>query len=57
MNSGRLVLASQLCESKPNWRDDNGRGASWKEMVGLVVDWMARVEESEWFGENNAMMR
>ena len=57
MNSGRLVLASQLCESKPNWRDDNGREASWKVMGGLVAGWMARVEESERFGEYNAMMR
>ena len=57
MTPSRLVIASQLCESKPTWRGGNGREASWKELGGVVVDWLGPMEEKEWFGENDAMVR
>ena len=54
MTAIRLVIASQLCESKPTWTDDNGREECWKAMGGLVVDWIRPLGENEWFGENDA---
>ena len=56
MATNRLVIASQLCESKPGWRDDNGREACWMELGGVVVDWLDPMEENEWFDDDDAMM-
>ena len=56
MAASRLVIASQLCDSKPDWRDDNCREVCWVELGGVVVDWMDPIEENEWFDEDDAVM-
>ena len=57
MAASRLVIASQLCERKPTWRDDNGRETCWRELGGVVVGCMCPMEEKEWFDDNDAMTR
>ena len=37
MTASRLVISSQLCESKPTRRDDNGRETCWMEMGGRSI--------------------
>ena len=56
MAASRLVIASQLCDSKPDWRDDNCREVCWVELGGVVVGWMDPIEENEWFDEDDAVM-
>ena len=57
MPASRLEIASQLCESNPTRREDNGRETCWREMGGVVADWLGPMEDKEWFEENDAMMR